>query len=196
MASLNKSILRPSGLTALDIDKFLSGTAMQGLGANFITAEAESGIGADYLLAIACHESGKGTGPYTKAPYRNLFSWGIMDSGPRPEGQFASFAQCISVVPKQLGTILSDLKNWRNVAAAKKGFVPQGLQGMNTWYASDTEWAAKVEGWRLSFIKTLDQNKQAMFWASDVGMYNTPTSPDQPVTRLMLAYAMRKLGGV
>lgn len=195
MASLNKSIIRTTELTANDIDKFLSGSPMAGLGDSFIAAESETGIGADYWLAIACHESGKGSGGYANAPYSNLFSWGIHDSGPKPEGRFSSFADCIKSVTEALSAILHDPANFRHVTAKKAGALPQSLAGIGSWYASDKQWAAKVEGWRQVFIGSLDPNQQVMFWASDVGMYNSPTKPGDPVTRLTQAYALRKILG-
>jgi hypothetical protein len=199
VASLNKSIIRKTELTANDINKFLSGTPMAKLGDSFIAAEAETGIGADYWLAIACHESGKGTGGYAKAPWYNLFSWGIHDSETMPVSvsQFKGFEACIARVPPQIKAILDDTDNWRNTKAKKLGFIPSGLSGIGCWYAKDSLWAQKVEGWRQVFIQSLDPNQQTMFWASDViGMYNEPTKPNEPVTRLTQAYALRKaLGG-
>lgn len=195
MASLNKSVIRTTELTANDIDKFLSGTPMAGLGGAFVGAEAETGVGADYWLAIACHESGKGTGPYAKAPYSNLFSWGIHDSGPKPEGRFDSFADCIRSVTNDLTVILRSPVNYRHAIARKAGALPQSLAGIGSWYATDKQWAEKVEGWRQVFIQSLDPNQQVMFWASDVGMYNAPVKPDEPVTRLTQAYALRKILG-
>jgi len=195
VASLNKSIIRKTDLTANDINKFLAGTPMAGLGDAFIAAEAETGGGADYWLAIACHESGKGTGGYAKAPYSNLFSWGIHDSGPRPEGRFSSFADCIKSVTADLTAILKNPGNYRHAIAKKAGALPQSLAGIGSWYASDKQWAEKVEGWRQVFIQSLDPNQQVMFWASDVGMYNAPVRPEDPVTRLTQAYALRKILG-
>lgn len=195
MASLNKSIIRKTELTANDINKFLAGTPMAKLGDSFIAAEAETGIGADYWLAIACHESGKGTGPYAKAPYHNLFSWGIHDSGPKPEGRFDSFTDCIKSVTADLTAILKNPGNFRHAIAKKAGALPQSLAGIGSWYATDKQWAEKVEGWRQVFIGSLDPNQQVMFWAADVGMYNAPVRPSEQVTRLTQAYALRKILG-
>jgi len=195
MASLSLTVLRQTDLTANDINKFLSGSPMARLGADFVAAELETGVGADYLVAIACHESGKGTGGFAKAPYNNLFSWGIWDSGPQQHGRFLNYADCIAQVSRQLAAILTDPKNFRNINAVKKGLVPASLAGMGSWYASDPEWPALVEQWRQRFILSLDPNVRAMFWASDTGMYDAPTRPDEPVTRLMLAWAMKKTRG-
>jgi hypothetical protein len=195
VANLSRTVLRTTDLEAHDIDRFLVGSPMKALGAYFISAESETGIGADYLLAIACHESAKGTGGWTKPPYCNLFSWGIHDSGPKPSGRFPSFPACITSVAGQLNTILRNPTNFRNVNAKAKGLIPDTLSGMGSWYATDKDWAEKVEAWRQQFLATLDPNEQVLFWAVDSGVFFAPTNGTEPVTRLMLAYALRKLGG-
>ena len=60
------TVLRPSFVNTIQIESFLKGTGLAGFGDAFIEAEKQSGIGADYLVSIACHESGYGSNYWWK----------------------------------------------------------------------------------------------------------------------------------
>lgn len=191
--TLKLTIKRPSAVTQGDLARFLKGSPLALAAAAFVAAEAETGLAADVLVAIACHESGKGTNYWSKPPYNNCMSWGITDSGP-VGGKYASLADCVLDVAKALAAILADKGNWRNARALQCKLPADSLAGISTWYASDKDWELGVEGWRQRLIATLDPTTQVMYHMVDVGIFNDPTNSDTPVTRGTLAWALKKGG--
>ena len=129
------TVLRPSYMTSEELDNFIKGTKLYGIGKYLIEAEEDTGIGADILLAIICHETGKGTNVWSKAPYRNLFSWGVYGGVSRYS--FSTYEECIL---KCSGWI-------KSLYLTKGGTYYSGetLYAIGEKYASDSLWYRKVE---------------------------------------------------
>lgn len=126
-----------SGFTTEELDRALEGTALAGLGQAYKQAEDDHGVNAIFLMAVANHESAKGTSRIAKDK-NNLFGFTANDSDPyNLSTTFKSRAACIDYVAKFL----------------KKNYLTQGgtyyngisAKGVNVRYASDPDWATKVE---------------------------------------------------
>jgi len=160
------TVLRPSFVTAQDIDTYVKGTPLYGIGKYVIEAEKESGIGADYLLAIIIHESGWGRGPWAVEPWHNLFSWGITDSGPNSEAykirDKMTREQAIIYVANQLKALY----------LTKGGAYYKGetLGAIGYYYASDSSWATGVINVHNKFVALLPEEVRAKEWAMETGI--------------------------
>jgi len=160
------TVLRPSFITAQDIDNYVKGTPLYGIGKYVIEAEKESGIGADYLLAIIIHESGWGRGPWAVEPWHNLFSWGITDSGPNSEAykirDKMTREQAIIYVANQLKALY----------LTKGGAYYRGetLGAIGYYYASDGSWAEGVISIHNEFVATLSEEVRAKEWVMETGI--------------------------
>jgi hypothetical protein len=162
------TVLRPSFLTAQDIDNYLKGTPLYGIGEYVIEAEKESGIAADYLLAIIIHESGWGKGPWAVEPWHNLFSWGITDSGPNQE------AYKIKDKMTREEAIIYVANQIKALYLTKGGSYYRGetLGAIGYYYASDGSWAAGVISNHNEFIATLSEEVQAKEWGMGSKIFN------------------------
>ena len=152
------TVLRPSFLTAKDIDNFLKSTGLAGYGDAFIEAERQSGIGADYLLSIACHESGYGSNYWWKY-WNNCFSWGIMDVGPNSEAykvKSLSKYDAVVYIAKQIKALY--------LTKGGAYFSGETLSAIGKYYASDGSWANNVITIHNNFVKTLPEQVLAQEW--------------------------------
>ena len=196
------TILRPSFIPAGMLRKYLAGTGLDGYASAFIEAEKETGIGADWLVAIAQHESGNGTNYYWKK-WNNCFSWGITDSGPNQEAYF----------------IRENLTKWQAIVYISKRFYSLYLSengtyhsGNTLWdigkyYASDDSWAQKVLYWHNRLEKFLPEDIRAKEWVMQTGIlrgnlpapkYYTSDYFSKPITKEELSiilYRINKNGG-
>lgn len=134
--SPDTDLTRPSGLTAGQIDAFLAGTPLGGLGANFMAAERDHHVSARFLVAVAVNESAWGRSRLAREKH-NLFGWGADDRDPYGDAaSFPSFAACIDAV---------------SAAIHRDYLSPNGrfyhgptLRGVAVLYASDPAWANKI----------------------------------------------------
>ena len=152
------TVLRPSFLTAKDIDNFLKSTGLAGYGDAFIEAEKQSGIGADYLVSIACHESGYGTNYWWKY-WNNCFSWGITDKGPNSEAYYVKSlnkTEAIIYIAKQIKALY--------LTKGSTYYKGETLSAIGTYYASDGSWANNVITIHNNFVKTLPEQVLAQEW--------------------------------
>lgn len=126
----------PSNLTGEELNRFVQGTALEGLGDAYATAEKEYGVSAFVLLALSVHESGWGKSRIAQDK-NNLFGYMAYDSSP-----YAS-AKHFETKDEAVMTVASHLS--RNyLTAGAKYFNGYTLAGMNVRYASDTEWNTKI----------------------------------------------------
>jgi len=134
--TVDTDLTQPSGVTAQQIDDFLSGTPMAGLGAAFIAAERNYHVSARYFVAHAVNESGWGRSQIAQDKH-NLFGYGADDAHPYQDAySFPTFADGIDFVAR---------------AVMKYYLTPGGvyyhgptLRGVNVAYASDPHWCDKV----------------------------------------------------
>jgi len=106
------------------LDYFLENYAIASLknhGQYFNQAEVETGIPAEWLLGKAWQESGErnasgkfllGNSYYGRV-WKNLFGYGITDSGPMPEYKFETYREGILIVAREIKNLFLDPDNWR-----------------------------------------------------------------------------------
>lgn len=133
---LNLDLRTSSGLRPQDLDAFLQGSPLSGLGSAFIQAERRYGVNARYLCAHAVLESGWGTSRIARDKY-NLFGFGAYDKNPYKYARsFDSFEQCIDVVAEYIA------RHYLNPNG--KYYNGPTLPAMNKNYATDPNWARKI----------------------------------------------------
>jgi beta-N-acetylglucosaminidase len=192
------TVLRPSFLTASNIDSYLKGTGLYGYGNAFIEAEKQSGIGADYLVSIAIHESGWGSNDWWKY-WNNCFSWGITDNGPNSEAykvKNMSKYDAIVYIAKQIKALYLT-----RGGAYYKG---ETLSAIGTYYASDGSWASAVISINANFAKTLTEEVRARQWIMSTRILNGDLPEPQyytsdyftrPMTREELSIILYRING-
>lgn len=138
ISSVDDDLRTPSPLTSMDLDrafKAIGADSMIGLGKAFKLAEAEYGVNASFLAALAVHESGKGTSRIAREK-NNLFGWGAVDVDPFVRARtFDSLEDGIEVVAAWLRAKYFD----------QLGLTT--LRAVGSRYATDSEWADKVLYW-------------------------------------------------
>jgi flagellum-specific peptidoglycan hydrolase FlgJ len=134
--TVDTDLTQPSGETAANIDSFLAGTPMAGLGAPFMAAEAKYHVSARYFVAHAINESGWGRSAIARDKH-NLFGYGADDAHPYQDAvSFPTFADGIDFVARMV----------QRYYLTPGGVFYHGptLRGINVAYASDKTWADKV----------------------------------------------------
>jgi len=138
ISSVDDDLRTPSPLTSMDLDrafKAIGADSMIGLGKAFKLAEAEYGVNAAFLAAVAVHESGKGTSRIAREK-NNLFGWGAVDGDPYISAStFSTLESGISFVAYRLRTVYFDHLGLTT------------LRAVGSRYATDPEWANKVLYW-------------------------------------------------
>jgi beta-N-acetylglucosaminidase len=134
--TVDTDLTQPSGETTANINAFLQGTSMQGLGASFLHAEATYHVSARYFVAHAILESDWGQSAIAQDKH-NLFGFNANDRNPYGDASsFPTFDACIQYVA---GFV------WRNYLAPSGAFFHgPTLRGMNVDYATDPFWADKI----------------------------------------------------
>lgn len=134
--TIDTNLTLPSGLNAGEINQFLSGTALAGLGGAFMAAEQQYHVSARYFVAHAILELAWGSSQLAQGKY-NLFGYGADDANPYGDAvTFSSFAACINFVAQQVSV------NYLSPSGAF--YHGPTLRGMNIDYASDPDWANKI----------------------------------------------------
>jgi flagellum-specific peptidoglycan hydrolase FlgJ len=134
--TVDTNLTSPSGETAASLDGFLANSALAGLGASFMQAEATYHVSARYFVAHAILESGWGTSAIAQDKH-NLFGFGANDSNPYGDAAtFTSFDACIQYVAQFIET--------HYLTVGGPYYHGPTLRGMNGDYASDPNWAEKI----------------------------------------------------
>ncbi len=134
--TVDTNLTLPSGETPESLNGFLAGSALAGLGASFMQAEATYHVSARYFVAHAILESGWGQSAIAQNKH-NLFGFGANDSNPYGDATtFTSFDACIQYVAQFIET------HYLTVGGAY--YHGATLRGMNVDYASDPNWAEKI----------------------------------------------------
>jgi flagellum-specific peptidoglycan hydrolase FlgJ len=134
--TIDTNLTLPSGETAASLNQFLNGSALAGLGASFMQAEATYHVSARYFVAHAILESAWGTSAIAFYKH-NLFGFGADDANPFGDAMtFASFDACIQYVAQFIET--------HYLAVGGPFYHGPTLRGMNVDYASDPNWAEKI----------------------------------------------------
>lgn len=133
-----------SNATAEAIDAKLKGTAMEGLGSEFMKAEEKYGINAWFLTGLAIHESGYGDSAIAQDK-NNLFGYQAYDATPYESARrFASFGDGIDTVAANLAE--SYLKEDGTY------FNGYSIDGINTRYATDKNWANAIKAHMIQLM--------------------------------------------
>lgn len=135
-----------SGLTAAEINLRLRGTDMEGLGEAFVEAERKHGVNALFLTSLAVHESAYGSSHIARDK-QNLFGFGAFDGSPYASAyRFDDFEAGIDYVAGYLS------ENY--LSEDGKYFSGYNLEDVGKKYATDPNWANKIEKIMEAFIKT------------------------------------------
>ena len=124
-------ITKPSGLTAKELDKFLQGSGLHGLGAAFIKAELQYGINAAFFVSLAIEESAWGHSNFSRER-NNIFGWGAFTSNPNAAIWFTSKEEGIMTVAKHLREDYIDNRGLKIISS------------INTRYASNPVWGRNI----------------------------------------------------
>ena len=126
--SQNYDVRTKSDITAAQLDARLE-NRLKGTGLYFIEAQEEYGINAEFLAAIAIHESGNGSS--VAARRKNNF-FGLM--GKRGQLSFSSPRECIECAAK-------------NLTKTDGYYFGRGrytIASIGKRYASDKRWASRI----------------------------------------------------
>ena len=169
------TVLRPSYMTAQELDNFVKGTPLYGYGKYFLQVEKETGIGADILLSIACHESNYGRNGWSKSvkwngkyyPCNQIFSWGITSSGAHIYSFYRSKRECIvgginPITDKYQEGVPSLIKELY-LTPSGAYYSGKTLYAISIHYASDKYWASGVENILERIPRT--EEEKAKEWA-------------------------------
>ena len=139
---LNMDLRTLSLATVYEIDSFLQGTNMEGLGKFYIDAQRYYGVSAIFLMSKDIMESGYGSSNLAITRY-NLSGYKAYDEDPYNAKIFDSFEHCIDEVSAYV----------KNEYLTEDGKYYNGytLEAVNKRYASDTEWANKIANKMLQF---------------------------------------------
>lgn len=132
--SLN--LLTPSAVTTYELNQFLKGTNMAGLGATFVNAELETGVNAIFLTSLAIHESGWGNSAIARNK-SNLFGYGAYDKSPYESAvHFSSIEDGVVFVANKLKA--------NYLLTSGQYYAGPTLAGVNKRYSSDSKWGFKI----------------------------------------------------
>ena len=151
---------RTSGLTLNDYKKIFTdipndrNKIFQNNYTAFYNAEKKYNMNGIFLASIAIHESGWGTSQIANEK-KNLFGYGSYDATPYESSfEFEDYSEGIETVAKSLVKYYlnpSGTKIYDGETAAAWYYNGPTLKGVNTRYASDSEWHAKV----FTYMETL-----------------------------------------
>ena len=158
--NIDMELNRTSGLTLNDYKKIFTNIPndtnkiFQDNYTAFYNAEKKYNINGIFLASIAIHESGWGTSQIANDK-KNLFGYGSYDATPYESSfEFADYSEGIETVAKSLVKYYlnpSGTKIYDGETAAAWYYNGPTLKGVNTRYASDTEWHSKV----FKYMETL-----------------------------------------
>lgn len=133
---VNYDARTPSNLTGAELDRFIEGTRLHGLGEAYARAEAEYGVSAFVLMALSIHESNWGKSRIAQDK-NNLFGYRAYDRDPyNSAAHFETAGDGIMTVASHLS------RNYLTKGA--KYYNGYTLAGMNVKYASDLNWNNKI----------------------------------------------------
>ncbi len=158
--NIDMPLNKESGLTLNDYKKIFtnlpsdSNNVFEENYATFYNVEKKYNINGIFLASIAIHESGWGTSEIANEKH-NLFGYGSYDETPYSSSfEFDTYSDCIETVAKSLvkyylnpsGTII-----YNGEIATASYYNGSTLYGVNTRYASDSQWHEKV----YNYMETL-----------------------------------------
>ena len=150
--SFNMNLNTPSGLSLEEFQKVLTDSKdknkiFENNAKYFYYIEKQYNINGLFVAAVAIHESGWGTSKIAKEKY-NLFGYGAYDSSPYNSAyNFTDYSESIDLLARVFVKYYLNPKG-TNIYGGEKavGTYYKGptLTGVNTYYASDKNWANSV----------------------------------------------------
>lgn len=129
-------LLNHSSVTAYELNQFLQGTEMSGLGSAFVNAELKTGVNAIFLTSLAIHESGWGSSKIARNK-NNLFGYGAYDG--------SAYQSAISFRTVQEGVIhVANKLKTNYLLVDGKYYSGPTLAGINKRYSTDGSWGIKI----------------------------------------------------
>lgn len=151
--NINMELNKASGLTLADYKKIFTGLSndtnkiFENNYQVFYNMEKKYNINGIFLASMAIHESAWGTSQIAKDK-NNLFGYGSYDSTPYESSyEFTDYAEGIETVAKSLVKYYlnpSGTKIYDGETAAGWYYNGPTLSGVNTRYATDSDWHTKV----------------------------------------------------
>ena len=151
--NINMELNKTSGLTLNDYKKIFTGLPQdknkifQDNYAVFYNMEKKYNINGIFLASMAIHESGWGTSQIASEK-KNLFGYGSYDETPYESSfEFSDYSEGIETVAKSLVKYYlnpSGTKIYDGETAAGWYYNGPTVSGVNTRYASDSEWHKKI----------------------------------------------------
>jgi len=132
---LDLPLSHPSGLSGTDVERLVSETPLAGFGAAFAEAEQSYSVNALALLAIAALESAWGTSSLARER-NNLFGYMAFTEVPGAAKWFDSWDDSIAAAARTLRS--------RYLDTGGQYYRGGTLRAIGLFWATDTEWAAKV----------------------------------------------------
>ncbi|MBF4692883.1 glucosaminidase domain-containing protein [Fusibacter ferrireducens] len=132
-----QNVLLKSGVSADALNEKLEGTALAGLGNDFVAAEQKYGINAWFLTGLAIHESGFGTSRIAQDK-NNIFGFRAYDATPYSSAaQFDSRGDSIDKVAQYLA------EHYTNPSG--KYFNGISVDAIGKRYATDPNWSNALQ---------------------------------------------------
>lgn len=132
-----QDVLQKSGVSSEKLNDKLKGTALEGMGQDFVQAEQKYGINAWFLTGLAIHESGFGTSRIAQDK-NNLFGFKAYDSSPYASAaRFNTLGESVDKVAQYLS------ENYTNPNG--KYYNGSSVEGIGKRYATDPNWANAVK---------------------------------------------------
>lgn len=162
--NIDMELNKTSGLTLNDYKKIFTGLPsdtnkiFEDNYQVFYNMEKKYNLNGIFLASMAIHESAWGTSQIAKDK-KNLFGYGAYDNTPYESSyEFSSYEEGIETVAKSLVKYYlnpAGTKIYDGETAAAWYFNGPTLAGVNTRYASDTEWHKKVFNYMESLYNRL-----------------------------------------
>lgn len=147
------NVKRPSNVSTKQINEFLEGTELEGLGAFYTRAEFETGVNAVFLMCLSILESGWGESRLAQEK-NNITGFSAYNTSPFDSADvFRSKGDCI------LYTAWYLKENY--LSEDGKHFNGLSIEDINSKYCldnegnTDTTWTEKIVGISLGFITNL-----------------------------------------
>ena len=153
--------------TYINFDYAVAGSPLNGHGQDFIDAQNQYGVNAQYLMAHAIHETGWGTSKIMHDKH-NLFGYHAYDSDP-----YGSASYFPSIKDSIVFEAYIVRKNYLTPGGAY--YNGPNLDGMNVRYATDPDWAEKISN---IMLRMRPYNSTDYANVSELpGNLNVPTGP-------------------
>lgn len=130
-------VTKVSNISTEALRKMLAGKPLESIASAFVKAEEKTGINALVLVGIAGEESGHGTSDRANSDKNNLTGMGVNTVKSEGKG-YSSWSECIM----DTAMLLRDCYTQEG----QKYYVDKSIEGINTYYSANPEWADNVKG--------------------------------------------------